>query len=81
MTKTKTKPNTARRAGTAVGVVAMLAAALPAVAVAAPGTAPAVPAALVPAASAAPASAKWCPSVAGHRVDCGTVDRGSARSR
>ncbi|MGK5627999.1 alpha/beta fold hydrolase [Streptomyces sp. URMC 123] len=51
---------TARRAGLAVGAMAVLASVLPAAATA----------------TAAPAvEAARCPSVAGHRVDCGRVDR------
>ncbi|MFI6638583.1 alpha/beta fold hydrolase [Streptomyces sp. NPDC050504] len=53
---------TARRAGLAVSMMALLASALPTAAAAAPGT-------------TGPAAPQWCPTVAGHRVDCGTVDR------
>lgn len=58
-----TYEKTARRAGLAVTMTALLAAALPTTAAAAPGP------------GAAPAAPRWCPTVEGHRVDCGTVDR------
>ncbi|MFI0977335.1 alpha/beta fold hydrolase [Streptomyces sp. NPDC021093] len=54
----------AKRAGLAVTMTALLAAALPTTATAAPGTAP-----------AAPKAPEWCPTVPGHRVDCDALDR------
>ncbi|MCC3777106.1 alpha/beta fold hydrolase [Streptomyces sp. UNOB3_S3] len=61
-----TYKSTARRAGLAVGVTAVLASVLPAAT--ATATAPV-------SGRAAVAAPGWCPSVGGHRVDCGGVDR------
>lgn len=58
----------ARRAGLAVSVLAVLASALPATAHAAPEPRAAV-------ADAARTAPGWCPTVPGHRTDCGSVDR------
>ncbi|GAA0418268.1 alpha/beta fold hydrolase [Streptomyces luteireticuli] len=60
------KSSTARRAGVAVGITAVMVSALPA------ATATAAAPMNRPAATAAPA---WCPTVSGHRVDCGRLDR------
>ncbi|MEU7576123.1 alpha/beta fold hydrolase [Streptomyces sp. NPDC041068] len=58
-----THKRTAKRAGLAVGMIALLASALPTAAAAAPDHGPVAP--------------EWCATVTvpGHRVDCGTVDR------
>ncbi|WP_069886234.1 alpha/beta fold hydrolase [Streptomyces luteocolor] len=57
-----TNKSRARRAGLVVGLMALVASALPTVAAAAPEVRP----------QAAPA---WCPTVPGHDVDCGSMDR------
>ncbi|MEV0444707.1 alpha/beta fold hydrolase [Streptomyces spectabilis] len=61
-----TYKNKARRAGLAVGVLAVLASVLPTAAATATTAAPA---------GAAAAPSGWCPSVPGHEVDCGREKR------
>ncbi|GGV28769.1 alpha/beta fold hydrolase [Streptomyces spectabilis] len=61
-----TYKNKARRAGLAVGVLAVLASVLPTAAATATTAAPA---------SAAAVPSGWCPSVPGHEVDCGQEKR------
>lgn len=61
-----TYTSTARRAGLAVSMAAVMAAMLPA---------PAATADAPVSGSAATAAPAWCPSVAGHEVDCGRLDR------
>ncbi|MER5302892.1 alpha/beta fold hydrolase [Streptomyces lasiicapitis] len=69
-----TYKSSVRRAGLAVSMVAVLAAALPTAAAAAPGRGPATVGA---ASGSGPAAPAWCSTVTvpGHRVDCGTMDR------
>ncbi|MEV7414759.1 alpha/beta fold hydrolase [Streptomyces sp. NPDC089919] len=61
--------STVRRAGLAASAMAVLLTALPA------ATATAAPAAAARGAVTAAAAPAWCPTVAGHRVDCDRIDR------